>query len=376
MSIVLHCVSKMDRAGQETFIMNVYRKIDRNKIQFNFLCSDNGKGEFDEEIESLGGEIFCLPQNAVKNGVKKYIKRIEILTKWFSENHKRFDIIHVHTYHALDVFVHLEAARRARIDKIIIHSHNTSGPHKRLHKFMQYVNKLYKFKKFACAYDAGVWLFGKSVMQRGDADVVYNGIEIIDFKYDEKVRNDYKKKLNLDGKNVIGHIGRFNHQKNHEFIIEIFEKYEKSNPNSVLMLVGKGEQYNKIVDLVKSKNLEEKVMFLGSRNDVPNLMTVMDVLLFPSLFEGLSVVLVEAQAAGLQSLVSDNIVPEEELIIPELLMKQSLKNGSEQWADGLAVLLSNTYNRENYNDIMLASKFNVDYTVEKIEKVYLEMTNN
>lgn len=367
---ILHCVSKMDRAGQESFIMNVYRNINRECFQFCFLCTDHSKGDFDDEIFEYGGEIYYLPQNPIRNGLKRYLKDIEILTEWLKNNKHFFDIIHLHTYHALDVFVHLEAARRAKVKRVVIHSHNTNAPHKGLHFIFRVINNLYKHERLACSVDAGIWLHGKINDVKKNIEVVYNGINVPSYRYSEEIKREYIEKLNLNGKKIVGHIGRFNYQKNHDFIIQIFEKGIQMDNDLVLLLIGKGECQDEIKELVRAKKLEKHVMFLGTRDDIPQLLSAMDVLLFPSLFEGLSVVLVEAQASGLPCLISDNILPNEENIVPAIFEKCNLNESPSVWAERLISILNKEYSRQEANRIMEQSHFNISHTVKFFEDFY------
>lgn len=367
---ILHCVSKMDRAGQETFIMNVYRQIDREKFQFYFLCTNHSKGDFDDEIKELGGKIFYLPQNKIFSGVNRYLKQIEILAVWLADNKKDFDIVHLHTYHALDVFVHLEAARRAKIKNVVIHSHNTNGPHKVVHYIFRIVNNMYKHRMLACSEEAGKWLHGNINMKKGRVGVAYNGIDVPSFKYNEDARNDYRRILNIQGKKVIGHIGRFNYQKNHDFIIEIMKSAIKINKDIVLLLIGKGERFEEIKQKVNNEKLDKNIIILGSRDDIPELLSTMDALLFPSLFEGLSVVLVEAQASGLQCLISDNILPPEEDVVKNIFTKCSLKENSIVWAKKLLSIVEKNEQRIVANHIMEQSQFNILSTVNYLEDFY------
>lgn len=357
---ILHFVSKMDKAGQETFLMNVYRKIDRSKIKFVFLCTCPQKGDYDDEIRRLGGEIYILPEIEKKGKFIKYIDKIRVLTKWLKENKDKYDIVHLHTYHAMDVWVHLEACRRAKVKKRIIHSHNTQGLQLTLHKIMREVCKFYNFKKYACSKPAGEWLFGEKAVERGEVVVVYNGIDFTKYKCNSALAKEYRQKLGIDDKIVLGHIGRFNYQKNHEFLIEVFAEFKKNHENSVLLLIGRGELENKIREKVNILGLGEDVKFLGIRDDIPQLLNAMDVFVFPSLFEGLGIVLIEAQISKLPVVVSDRVP--EEVIINDHIRRLSL-NDVTQWNKEIEALLDTDKNKIVFNnniknyDIVSVSRF-------------------
>lgn len=233
---VLHIVSCMNRAGQETFIMNVYRNIDRSKVQFSFLCYSHDKGDYDDEIYTLGGKIYYLPTINNTNPLSFMRNKCKALKEWYIANRNVFNTVHIHTYHSSDVLVNLEACRQANVRNVIIHSHNTCGPHIIYHKICRYLCGFYKFKKFACGIEAAKWLYG-SDYEKGNVDIVYNGIDTANFKYDTESRQIIRNQLRIKDKLVVGHIGRFNHQKNHKKVIEIFKKFLESTPNAYLLLV-------------------------------------------------------------------------------------------------------------------------------------------
>jgi glycosyltransferase involved in cell wall biosynthesis len=356
----------MDRAGQESFIMNVYRKIDRNQIQFKFLCTNDQPGDFDEEIRQLGGELFYLPQIACPSNhfIKKYLEMVDNLAKWLAENREEFDVVHLHTYHASDVWVHLEACRRAGVKRVAIHSHNTQGPHRAFHACMRFINNFYSFQAFACSEEAGEWLFGKNMVRRGEVTVVYNGIDVEQYAYRAEVSSQYKAQFGVANKRVLGHIGRFNEQKNHVFLMEIFEAYHQMDPDSVLLLVGRGDLEAKIRNIAKEKGLDDSVIFAGVRNDIPQLLSMMDIFVFPSLYEGLAVALIEAQTSGVCVLANENTTPE--AIISDNIKLLPLGD-AQQWATVIAEQIGQ---RTSNIDV---KKFDINCTYQVIEQKYMEM---
>lgn len=359
---ILHFVSKMDRGGQETFIMNVYRNIDRSKIQFNFLCTTSTPADYDNEIFSLGGHIYYLPPLKVNKGVRKYIQQIKDISLWLKNNKEKFDFVHLHTYHALDVYVHLKAFRIAKVENVIIHSHNTQGPHVYLHKFFRIWNNVFfKFTPLACSREAGIWLFNKK-----NIEVIYNGVEVQQFKFDENRRIEVRNELGLTNEIILGHVGRFNYQKNHDFLINVFEKYHKKNENSVLLLIGKGEREDEIKELVINKNLTDSVKFLGTCSNVNEYLSAFDLFVFPSLFEGLSVVLVEAQLNGLKILANTNTT--DDAIISDNIMLLDI-DSEEKW---IKIIEKSDMKRTNNIDF---DKFDIKNTVKKIENIYFKKMN-
>lgn len=302
---VLHVVTHMNRGGLETMIMNYYRHIDRTKIQFDFLTHRDGKKDYDDEIFKLGGKIYHLPPvNPLDK--KGYLKKLDD----FFREHPEYKIVHSH----LDCMsaYPLRAAKKYGVPVRIAHSHNTSQERNLKYLIKLYSRSLipkYATDLFACGEEAGKWMFRNHPFV-----VMRNAIDAEKFVYNSEVAKQKREELGIEDKFVLGHVGRFNLQKNHEFLIDIFNEVCKQNENAVLLLIGTGELEYKIHEKVRNLGLNKKVMFLGVREDIPELMQAMDVFVFPSLFEGLPVTLVEAQAAGLPCVVSDMITKEIDII--------------------------------------------------------------
>ncbi|UAL50271.1 glycosyltransferase family 1 protein [Metabacillus dongyingensis] len=331
---VLQVVTIMNRGGLETMLMNYYRQMDRNKIQFDFMVHRVERGHYDDEIESLGGHIYRMPPIRPGN----YRKYFHSLKDFFAKN-RDYKVVHAHN-NENSSFV-LREAKKAGVPSRIAHSHLSDlGIDLKLpfRLYARYYMKDNPTQFFACSKKAGQWLFGK----RNDITVLNNAVNVNDFSFNQEVRSEIRKDLNIDDQLVIGHIGRFNKQKNHDFLIEVFKSIHDRMPNSLLLLAGEGHLRLSIEDKVKRLGLSENVHFLGVRKDVQKLMQAMDVFLFPSLFEGLPVVLVEAQAAGLKSFVSNTVT--EETNVTGQLEFLSLKDPSESWANKI---LSATYEHKN-----------------------------
>ena len=306
---VIHSVSLMNRAGQETLLMNIYRKIDRKKIQFDFQCSERGVGDYDAEIKKLGGKILYLGENKIKIPYLKYLGDI-VLQYIFFKKYSEYDVFHIHTYHAFNAWLSIVGAKLAGMKHIILHSHNSQGMHPRLHKIFRKILGGMKIERYACSRDAAEWMFGKNCVEKNKVHIVKNGIVPEEFTFSEEGRKAKRKELNIEDKVTIGHIGRFAKQKNHEFLIDIFSEFVKLEKNTILLLVGDGELRPSIQQKAKELGLLDKIKFLGIRDDIKELLWAMDVFLFPSLYEGLSVSTVEAQAAGLPCLLSTGISAE------------------------------------------------------------------
>ena len=301
---VAQIIGKWIGGGVEAVVMNYYRHIDRSKIQFDFICDEDSTNIPYEEIESLGGKVILIPPY---QKVFKYHKALKKALK--EENYK---IVHSHI-NTLSVFS-LFAAKCAGVPVRIAHSHSTTNKKEKkknlLKQILRPFSKVFATDYMCCSELAGRWLFGNKEYDKGNVYLLNNAIDLDKFKYDEKIRNEKRKEFNIDDDTlVIGHVGRFVEQKNHRFLIDIFNEVHKEKENSILMLVGQGPLMEEIKEKVKILGLEKNVMFLGQRNDTNELYQAMDLFLFPSLYEGLGMVVIEAQCSNLPCIVS-NEVPE------------------------------------------------------------------
>ncbi|WBW98948.1 glycosyltransferase family 1 protein [Oceanirhabdus sp. W0125-5] len=340
---VLHVVVNMNRGGAETLIMNLYRNIDRTKVQFDFLVHKDVKGAFEDEIISLGGKIHRIPYitDVGHFGYKKALYK-------FFKNHSDYKIVHAHM-DSMSGLV-LQAAKKAEIPSRISHSHNTRNEGNSLARlYKSYIsNRIIKNSNqlFACSDVAAKWLF-KNHSNR--AKVIKNGIDIEKFLFNGNIRDLKREELGIsDDTLVLGHVARFNHQKNHTFLIDIFEEVHKRKSDSLLLLVGDGALRGSIEEKVRRLNLENSVKFLGVRDDVNELLQALDIFLLPSLHEGLPVTLIEAQAVGLNCVISDTITKEVDLGA-SLMEFISLSESNNKWAEKLLSL--NIINKDATNEL-------------------------
>ena len=268
--------------GVESVVMNYYRNIDKEKIQFHFLCDEDSTDIPYQEIEKLGGKVIIIPP------YQKLFKYQKELYRVFKENN--YKIVHSHI-NALSVFP-LRIAKKAKIPVRIAHSHTTSNKKewKRnlIKNILRPLSKLYANNYFACTEYAGKWLFGKKVVERKELNVINNAIDLKKFEFNENTREDLRKELGIkEDVLVIGHVGRFMKQKNHDFLIDIFNELIKKNDNSILILIGQGPLLNDMKQKVRDLKIEDKVKFMGQVTDVEKYYNIMDVFLFPSIYEGL-----------------------------------------------------------------------------------------
>lgn len=353
---VLHVVGKMNMGGQEMFIMNLYRNIDRTKIQFDFVVHTEEKGDFEDEITAMGGRIYHIDR-ILKNPLK-HMANIKKIVK-----EGQYKIIHRHTSSSL-VGMDLRGAEQGGAVMRIAHSHNTQADksNRTIHPLLMRILNKYKTHGLACSLQAGKFLFGND-----DFVVVNNGIDIDKFRYNQNIRNKYRMELGIEDKLVVGHIGRFVDQKNHKFLVNIFAKLLKKEPEAVLLLIGTGELMEETRKDVQKLGITDRVMFLGKRTDVENIMQAMDVFLFPSKFEGLPVTMVEVQASGLPCVISDVI--SDEAVMSDCVKKLSLNDNAEKWVE--ALLDRDSYNRDNYKISDELMKFDIKNIAEEMTKLYL-----
>lgn len=351
----------MDRGGQETLIMNLYRNIDRKKYQFDFVVNTPDKGDYDDEILLLGGKIYHI--SSISKSLIKHCKDLFLVIK-----NNDYKIVHRHTSSSI-VFIDFFISFFAGASNRICHSHNTRNSDGFIHSLCKPLLNISCNKKLACGHDAGIFLYGKNQKFL----VIPNGIDTNKFMYDSECRRVQREKLGISDKLVIGNIGRFNLQKNHERLVDIFNNFIiDGNKNAILLLIGKGELEDNIKDKVEKLNLQKYVKFLGIRDDVNELMMAMDLLLFPSFYEGLPVVLVESQSTGLPCLISDTITSEVK-IFDELVFSESLDNSNSIWSNDIKKMIDKKYKpRKKYSVDMKKSSYNIKNSVAVLEKIYSE----
>jgi Glycosyltransferase len=309
---VLHVVTIMNRNGLENRIMDIYRNIDRNRIQFDFLVHRKEVGHFDDEINKLGGRIYrIMPLKPTK-----FFSYMKCLISFFYE-HREYYIVHSHV-NTFSSWV-LWAAKKAGIKIRIAHS-RTWGMEHSWKAIFKYISKIFinisTTHKFACSKQAGEWLFGKKGIKPPNFfKVIPNSIDIRKFTFNEQIRNNLRNELNLNKEQLaFVHVGRFVPQKNHQYLLQIFNEIRKINKESKLFLIGEGELESTIRSTCKELGLEKYVVYLGVKDNVGDYLNAMDAFLFPSLFEGFGTVTIEAQCSGLPVLASESIPHETKII--------------------------------------------------------------
>lgn len=323
---VAQIMGKLVGRGVESVIFNYYRHIDHTKIQFDFYADDDSTVPMPQDILDAGARCYMIPR------YQRLPQNMAALYRHFKE--QGYTIVHS-DLNALSVFS-LCAARLAGVPVRIAHSHSTAGKGDTKKNILKYIlrpfAKTFATNYVACSRYAGAWLFGKKAMEQGKVTIFNNAIELDAFRYDRAVRGEVRTELGLEGKFVIGHVGAFCYQKNHEFLLDIFRDICGQCPDAVLLLVGDGPDRARIEE--KARGMA--VLSLGQRDDVGRLYQAMDVFVLPSRYEGLPVVGVEAQAAGLPCLLSDAVTQDAKVTDGAVFL--SISNGTGPWVQKLLEL--------------------------------------
>lgn len=363
---ILQVIGSMNRGGAEAMLMNYYRSIDRTRVQFDFVENCLERAAYDEEIENLGGRIYNCPHFNGKN----YIQYRNWWRSFFREAGGEYPIVHGHIGSCATIY--LKEAKKAGAFTIA-HSHCSGTDHSLeafLYKIMSYNTRNVADYFFACSAAAGRDRYGKKVINGPCYQIMHNAIDTLEYAKDASVRESMRKEFGIQNEILVGHVGRITKQKNHRFLIEIFETICKKQPNNAkLLLVGGGELEQELRIFVREKRIEEHVIFAGIRSDVNRIMQAMDVFVFPSIFEGLPVTLVEAQTAGLPCVISDRI-PQDCILIEELVDVMPLTASPEKWADRI---LERAKQPHRDTQAQIAAKgFDIGENAKWLEAFYLE----
>lgn len=361
---ILHVVNKMDMGGTESMIMNLYRNIDHEKFVFDFLVHNNSKGYFDEEIRSLGGNIFFIPKF---NGLN-YIQYMRECNKFFKEN--QYDIVHGHISSSASFYL-LVAKKSGAIT--IAHSHSiyAKSIHSIAHKLFTFSTRYIADYFFSPTLSAGCDRFGEKIVKSNKFFIVKNGFSIENYRFREDNRETVRNSFNFTEKDLVFiNIGRFEEAKNHSFIIDVFSKICEKNEDCYLILIGIGTLKNKIMEKVKSLSIEDRVLFLENRTDIPNLLCAADLFIFPSLNEGLGISLIEAQATGIRCIVSENI-PVEAILDDEKVKVEKISSGIDNWEEQSMKLLKYPNCRTRSYHLVEEAGYDIKDSTKKLENNYL-----
>lgn len=353
MTRMLHIVGSMSPSGIGNFIMNVYRNIDREKVQFDFIVHETRDISFEDEIRSLGGRVYTAVRKSV-NPIQNFWDIYRIVKEG------GYQIVFRHTDTA-SVAADLLAATLGGAKERIAHSHSTSTPNQSMHRLFQPMLNAICTRRFACSDKAGRWLYGKKPYE-----VIINAIRLDEFAYHEEVRRQVREKEGLNGNLVIGHIGNLLPVKNHLFMLDIMAELVKRKPDCKMIFAGDGIMRQQIEEKRREQNLEEKVILLGVRTDTAQLLQAMDIFLFPSKYEGLPIAMVEAQCSGLPNVVSDVITADVD--VTELVHKLSLEDAAEVWAETILQLAEQKRKEPDY-ELFRKKGFDIREMVKRYEEL-------
>ena len=357
---VLHIVRYLEQGGIQNLLMNLYRHIDRNKVQFDFLVC--GDGVFDDEVKKLGGRIYQM-NYLTDLGTKRYENELI----YFFKEHKEYKIIHSHLNEVSGIV--MEAAKKAGVPVRIAHSHNTGNNN----NFIQKIYKIYLKSKicknatnlFACSKEAADWLFKRD---SNKAIIISNGIDIERFSFEKSSRLEIRKLYGIDEKCVVlGNVGRLIKQKNQLYLLDIFKCYHEENPNSKFMIVGEGKFKSRIENKIKKLKMEESVFLIKPTKEIEKYYSAFDYFLFPSKYEGLGMVLIEAQVSGLRCFASDKVI-HKTTKVSQNIEYINLKSSPSEWANYIPK--ENNYNRENVK--LNVQEFDIGKISKKLQKFYEE----
>lgn len=359
---VLQVMGSLNRGGAEAMIMNLYRAIDLEQVQFDFITHGSVNGDFTAEIKKRGGTIYCCPRYKGINHIAYY--------KWwknFFSNHKNYKILHSHVRSTASIYFPI--ARKHGLTTII-HSHNTSngdGISSIVKKLIQYPIRYEADYFFGCSKEASAWLYGDKILESNKYYMIKNAIDVSLYREDKSIRQAYREQFGVKSdEKLLIHVGRFYESKNHNFIIEVFSALIAKDEKNKLLLVGDGNLRKSVEVMVRNKGLEDKVVFSGVRDDVPNLLKAADVFVFPSLWEGLPVSVVEAQAAGLPCLLSDRIT--RDVNITDLCCYLPIDRGTKLWVDALQ--RASELKRKDTSQEIINAGFDIYHSVQWLTDFY------
>ena len=353
--------------GVSSFLFNLYSNIDRSKVRFDFLTAGQTTfGTVRDEIASMGGEIFELPSEG--NMLTRKIRFVRKLRRFLNDHPYR--IVHINSGNFFFDLSAAYAARAAGVPVRIVHSHNAGGEglfiKAPLIAALKPVLESIATYKAACSVKAANFMFTRRSVSKGEVLIIKNGIVPSRFAFDPALRDEVRGEMGLSDSFVIGHVGRFSEQKNHAFLLDIFDKLLKVRGNAVLLLAGEGKLREEVMRKARDMGIDENVRFLGARKDVERLYQAMDAFVMPSRFEGFPLSILEAQASGLPVVASTEIT--EEIDIGGRIRFLSLSDGPERWAE--EVLSVSSGQRSDGSGMLSAAGCDIRDTADKMKELY------
>lgn len=366
MKRLLCIIGQMDAGGAETFMMKMYRALDRNKYQIDFCVSGDGEGFYNAEIQMLGGQIYHITRKT--KSFSKYIR--ELMFVVYNGNYKHVLRIGADCFSALDLWIAFFAGAKIRIMRSSNAGMLQNGVVRIVHKIMRVPMTAIANIKIAPSDLAGKFTFGKRAVKNGKVMFLHNALDTQMYRFNVNKREIIRQEWNMEGAFLVGHIGRFNHQKNHMFLIDIFYEMLKIDSNARLILVGKGELEGQIKEKVHKLGLDKYVIFTGVRSDVSDILSALDVFVFPSFFEGMPNTIIEAQTSGLPCLISDTITHEAK--VTDVVSFASLQDTASIWAKKAIQISRNASNRDTYSEQMQEQGYDIENCAKDFVKLIFE----
>ncbi|MCJ8189536.1 Putative glycosyltransferase EpsF [Lactiplantibacillus plantarum] len=369
---VFYMVYSLTSGGIEKYSVNLLKHIDKQKFSLDFITKIDRKEFFDDQVASLGGKKIPLSSEK-SSGVREMF---ELFWNAYKTARRGYDLAYFNLSTPAAVFKYPLICKLAGIHKIVIHSHNASEDGAGIgHSVVNYlgravINRI-SSERFACSDKAAQWMFGGKVAEQGQYTLIQNGIETVKYTYNKEKREKIRKELNIGRDHlVLGHVGRFAEQKNHEFLIAIMKEISKIDTKAVLLLIGVGEKFGSIQSLVHEYGLNDRVRFMGETDRVADLMQAMDVFVLPSHFEGLPVVGIEAQASGLKCVLSSNISLEADVTGNVSFLDLNL--GPKKWANFIDEVRG--YQRQDTSKAICDAQYDIRETTRLVEKKLTEVS--
>lgn len=362
---ILHVVGSLGIGGIQSYLMSLYRKIDRTRIQFDFVVHIPTSDGYEEEVTHLGGKIYYIKNNAFVN---KEWNIYHNFWKEFYREHPEYRIVHGHIRSTSAIYLYL--AKKEGI-YTIAHSHANSngyGKSAKVKDILQFPTRYIADYFMGCSKAANEWMFGVKIANSSRCQVLHNGIDVDGFIFDAELRDRIREELGLENSFVIGNVGRMVPQKNQMMVLEAFEKVLSDIPNAKLMLVGDGPLMKALVMKAKELSVDEQVLFLGNRSDVAKLLQAMDVFTLSSKDEGLGIAAIEAQAAGLRTIVSHAI--QEEVFITDLCIRVE-KDSVDSWKN--AICSNIEYKRKNMSRDIVENGYSIQFVADMLCEFYLDI---
>lgn len=361
---VLQILGDIKNGGVENIIKNYYLNIDKKNVQFDFIIHKGGLKSYILEIEKYGAKVYEI--DSYKNNLFKYIYNIYKIIKT-----NDYKIVHCNM-NSLSFFP-LLSAYFAGCKIRILHNHTTDSSVEVIRTIIKRIlrpfAKLFANEYFACSRLAANWMYGEERVKNNKITIIRNAVNVETFEFNKYKRKSIRENLNLKNNLVIGHVGRFVSSKNQKFLIEVFYEIQKMHKESILLLIGDGELRDELVKQAKEYGINEKVLFLGNRNDVAELYNAMDIFVLPSFYEGLPLVGVECQVNGLPIVCSNNIT--KEIMLSDVIKFLDLECSAMKWAKEIIGFYNNIKRNSNLN--LDFNDYNIKFEAKKLENIYFKL---